>query len=220
MRDRILRMALALFNERGVEYVGVRELARELGVKGGNITYHFATKDDIVAALARELASALPAGYCAGGPVSLHALMRGVEDRFRVGFRFRGLLLSLPHLVRYNPAAVTAGLEAFVGGERPELLPILEELRRDRFLDAALSQRQKERAATLIGWAERGWISDAVVRFGHCEPQRNAEHYLRIVSDHLLGLSTPRGRVDLRRFEGELRSGEWPDPEIPRREAG
>ncbi len=211
MRDRILGMALTLFNDRGIEYVGVRELARELGVKGGNITYHFPTKDDIVATLAEEFSATAAKGYCENEPATLHGLMRDVEARFRHGFRYRCLLLSLPFLARHNRRAMEAGLDALATGERPQLVPVLEELRRERFLDAALSQRQKERAATLVGWAERGWVSDAAVRFGQDEPRRSAEHYLRIVSDHLLGLSTPRGRVDLRRFEGELRAGSWPE---------
>ena len=40
-REKILARALELYNEHGVEYVGVRELAKDLNLKGGNITYYF-----------------------------------------------------------------------------------------------------------------------------------------------------------------------------------
>ncbi len=47
-REIILDKALKMFNERGIEYVGLRELAGVLGIRVSNITYYFPTKDDLV----------------------------------------------------------------------------------------------------------------------------------------------------------------------------
>ena len=47
-REKILDKALEMFNERGIEYVGLRELAAILDIRVGNITYYFPTKDDLV----------------------------------------------------------------------------------------------------------------------------------------------------------------------------
>jgi AcrR family transcriptional regulator len=38
---KILHKALELFNERGIEYVGMRELAASFGITIGNVTYNF-----------------------------------------------------------------------------------------------------------------------------------------------------------------------------------
>ncbi len=54
-RDKILDKALEMFNERGIEYVGLRELASVLGIRVSNITYYFPTKDDLVYELSLEL---------------------------------------------------------------------------------------------------------------------------------------------------------------------
>ena len=54
-KEIIVQKAVEMFNEQGVEYVGVRELAKELGMKGGNITYYFPTKDDIVMEVSMRL---------------------------------------------------------------------------------------------------------------------------------------------------------------------
>ncbi|RYZ50620.1 MAG: TetR/AcrR family transcriptional regulator, partial [Chitinophagaceae bacterium] len=40
-KDKIRDKALELFNERGIEYVGLRELAALLNIRVGNITYYF-----------------------------------------------------------------------------------------------------------------------------------------------------------------------------------
>jgi len=45
-RKKILDKALEMFNERGIEYVGLRELASILDMRVSNITYYFPTKDD------------------------------------------------------------------------------------------------------------------------------------------------------------------------------
>src|SRR6476660_9287329 len=47
-RSKIRDKALEMFNERGIEYVGLRELAGILDMRVSNITYYFPTKDDLV----------------------------------------------------------------------------------------------------------------------------------------------------------------------------
>ena len=47
-KEKLVSRALELFNENGIEYVGMRELAADLGMRVGNVTYYFPTKDDLV----------------------------------------------------------------------------------------------------------------------------------------------------------------------------
>jgi AcrR family transcriptional regulator len=54
-RGRILAAALALFNERGEGNVTTGSIAEALGISPGNLYYHFANKDEIVAQLMRRL---------------------------------------------------------------------------------------------------------------------------------------------------------------------
>ena len=53
--DKIVTKALEMFNIRGIEYVGLREISAELGIRVGNITYYFPTKDDLVNRLSLDL---------------------------------------------------------------------------------------------------------------------------------------------------------------------
>lgn len=65
--------------------VGIREIARELGLSPGNVSYHFATKEDLVLALLEEMHSANNAATNrSGGPidfVTVDALIRDVMRR-------------------------------------------------------------------------------------------------------------------------------------------
>lgn len=58
LRQHIIDRALALFNEHGIERVGMRELARDLQLRPGNLTYHFARKEDVILAIAERLSAA------------------------------------------------------------------------------------------------------------------------------------------------------------------
>lgn len=48
---RIVEHARRAFNERGVASVGIREIARDLDLSPGNVSYHFPTKEALVTAL-------------------------------------------------------------------------------------------------------------------------------------------------------------------------
>jgi AcrR family transcriptional regulator len=50
-RDRVLRTALALVDERGLEALSMRKLAAELGVEAMSLYNHVENKDDIVAGI-------------------------------------------------------------------------------------------------------------------------------------------------------------------------
>jgi AcrR family transcriptional regulator len=50
-RDRILKMALDLFNESGTAAVSTNHIADALGMSPGNLYYHFRNKEEIIRAL-------------------------------------------------------------------------------------------------------------------------------------------------------------------------
>lgn len=50
-REKILSCAKKLFNERGINDVSIGDIASEVGISKGNVTYHFAKKELIVEAL-------------------------------------------------------------------------------------------------------------------------------------------------------------------------
>lgn len=54
-REEILKIALKLFNEKGIDKVKTRDIAKATNISLGNLTYYFPTKSDIVLALTEEV---------------------------------------------------------------------------------------------------------------------------------------------------------------------
>src|SRR5215218_3060622 len=94
-RDKILDKALEMFNERGIEYVGLRELASILGMRVSNITYYFPTKDDLVYQLSLELGKKNAALIMERESFTITAFLDMLHQVFQHHVQFRCLLLSV-----------------------------------------------------------------------------------------------------------------------------
>jgi AcrR family transcriptional regulator len=85
-RDRILRTALTLFNERGEAQVSLAQIADQLGISEGNLWYHFRTKGDLVAALFDELAARIDESL-ARRPEEIGPRLADFSEQARQGYR-------------------------------------------------------------------------------------------------------------------------------------
>jgi AcrR family transcriptional regulator len=208
LRDRILERALELFNERGIEYVGVRELARDLGIQAGNISYHFPTKDDLVRALGLGLRDLNDATIRLPKAPSLEAFMEMFRQVFRNHHRYRCLFLSLSKLLA--PGEALAGL--YVGttevDRRRVIFEYLLGLQEAGLLRPELAEEELRRLVSFCGLVSRGWIADARVSLPDASPGWQMDHYLHILVDHLEGHATPEGRRELARFRDSLEGRE------------
>ena len=203
MRMRILERALQLFNERGIEYVAIRELARDLGIKGGNITYHFPTRDDLVLAIAEQVREADAEAIRVPRNPTLYDFLEMHRASFRNHHRFRCLFLSLPRLLDNERLAdgLRAAMEAGGSGVVPQYLT---KLRDAGAMVRTLGSREIERISAFIALVNHGWLADAAITMPHLDPEAQMAQYLQIIADHLRGFATIGGRVDLQRFMREL----------------
>lgn len=104
--QRIRDHARASFNERGVGAVRIRDIARDLGLSPGNVSYHFPTKERLVAALMEEAHGTNETAVAAaeatfGFDTVLHLLRavmhRDLENRWAMR-DYVGLLVTMPAL--------------------------------------------------------------------------------------------------------------------------
>src|SRR3954470_15043706 len=94
-RDKILDKALEMFNEQGIEYVGLRELASLLDIRVSNITYYFPTKDDLVHELSLELSKANSGVIAKRESLTMSAFLEMFHQVFQNHVKYRCLLLSV-----------------------------------------------------------------------------------------------------------------------------
>jgi AcrR family transcriptional regulator len=200
-KRRILDTARALFNERGLGRVGVRDIARELGMSPGNLGYHFATKDDLVAALVLELHERnepvwdleLPPDF---SMATLYALacasMRSTLD-------YRFILLSYADAVAASPSLQEIDARLAVRRRR-RYAEMIAALDRNGHVDG---RRIAPRLAVLAEQGEMiasGWL--AASRF-HPELRGDEAiiaHYAKLGCALLEPYCTPKGKRKLRRL--------------------
>src|SRR5688572_8438621 len=107
-KQKILDKALQMFNERGIEYVGLRELAALLDMRVGNITYYFPTKDDLVFELSMQLSETNAATMVVHEKPTMLSFLNMLHDVFQNHLQFRCLLLSVVHVMKQNKRVAAA----------------------------------------------------------------------------------------------------------------
>ena len=75
LREDIITTATALFNKRGYHRVGMRDIAADLGISTGNLTYHFPKKQDILQAIMEQNFHVTAAGENVTGLGQLHVIL-------------------------------------------------------------------------------------------------------------------------------------------------
>jgi AcrR family transcriptional regulator len=102
----ILQAACALFNERGVSAVTLRDVATALGRAYGNVTYHFASKEPLIEALYGDMTQALSEVSAAflRAPDPLTAILQAPQQTFAISLRYLFLLRDYLDIVRGYPA--------------------------------------------------------------------------------------------------------------------
>src|SRR4051794_3285144 len=92
-KQKIRDKALKMFNERGIEYVGLRELAAILGMRVSNITYYFPTKDDLVYEISMGLNRANSEVMVADNSMTLKLFIEMLYKVFQNHLEYRCLML-------------------------------------------------------------------------------------------------------------------------------
>ncbi|GAB4016369.1 TetR/AcrR family transcriptional regulator [Spirosoma koreense] len=198
---KIVVKALEMFNERGIEYVGLREIAAALGIRVGNITYYFPTKDDLVNRLAQDL-STFNERIGVDEPLSLFSFL----ERFRIIFthhvQYRCLLLSIVHLMEQNKVLS----ERYKETEKKRYTSIIANLLSLQESAYLVREADIDLLVSVCTLTARFWISEASVTFRHLNPPEQIRHYVTLLAKLILPYATEKGKGDIQRFLAILNS--------------
>lgn len=173
-RERILSTALDLFNRYGIEYVGVREIAKALHMRPGHLTYYFPDKERIVLEIGQGLAAANDAIYPNGEVRSLAVFFRRFKALLFNHVRYRCLLTSITRALERDPQ-MRRGYAARQEQRMNDLracfrsLVAAGELRR-------LTKVEEGHLVASCSLISRGWVVEAVAS-GY-DPADRIPHYL------------------------------------------
>ena len=197
VEENIVQTALRLFNESGVEYVGMRELATTLGLRIGNLTYYFPTKDDLVNRLALELAEENNKTIIPVENISMEEFFVMLEKVFRNHLKYRCLMLSFVHIMKRNP--LVARRYSKTQSERNNVwLTNIQGLKQSKYLVA--NKKEIDFLVSTIALIARFWISEAAVSFREASEEEQIQHYLKMIARIFLPFSTEKGKPFLEKF--------------------
>lgn len=201
-RELIVQKAIELYNSYGVEYVGVRELAKELQVKGGHITYYFPTKNDLLAELAHRLTVSNGELLDAPRAAGLYGFLDLNRRLYVNQYYYRAFFLSLPLWLKQDIDFARRYQEG-QASRRQAFTQALAELVGEGYL-SPLCEEDMETIFDSLAATSRLWICEAVLD-ELIEDETSAVHiYLRRFAGLLNLVATEKGKADIKLFLHEL----------------
>ena len=196
--NKIVEKALELFNRNGIEYVGMRELAAELGLRIGNITYYFPTKDDLVYRLSNDLSELNSKVIVENEDISISGILKLINQIFVNQIKYKCLYLSFVHIIRQNKKLVRKHKKT-AQSRITEWVFRITKLQKNGYLRFE-SKKEIEFLASTIALIGRFWLSEAKTHFTHLSQDKLIRNYLEMMARILLPYTTAKGKKEIRNF--------------------
>jgi AcrR family transcriptional regulator len=197
-REKILNKTLEVFNERGIEYVGLRELATMLDMRVSNITYYFPTKDDLVYQLSLELSKKNAEIIIDRDELTMRSFLEMLHVVFNNHSQYRCLLLSFVHLMEQNKLIA----EAYKNTQKVRnatLTSNLKALAASGYLQV-VDEEEMAFLVTTLALISRFWISEARISFRQLNHKEQIRHSLSLIIKLLLPYSTEKAKKEIEHF--------------------
>ncbi|RYZ22243.1 MAG: TetR family transcriptional regulator [Chitinophagaceae bacterium] len=188
---------MEMFNEQGIEYVQLRGLAADLGMRVSNITYYFPTKDDLVFRIAQGLARSNEELFQPVADLDPRKYFSLLHRVFHNHIRYRCLLRSFVHLMEQNQR-LREQYKRNQTDRRATMGDLLRQLETGGYLKFE-DPEALDAIISTISLIARFWLSEAPVALRGQPFDQQALHYLRLVARLLLPYATAKGRSSIRK---------------------
>ena len=197
-RERIVNQALEMFNARGIEYVGLRELAASLNMRVSNITYYFPTKDNLVNQLSLDLNKLNSEFLVHDKSLSMHSFLSMLRNVFRNQLKYRCMLLSIVHLMAQNKE-ISVRHKKTQKDRNAALRGNINSLTELGYLKV-YDESETEYLVSTIALIARFWISEATISFRQLSPEEQINYYLSLIGKLLSSYATKKGKKQIQLF--------------------
>jgi AcrR family transcriptional regulator len=199
-RERIFQLALEYFNRNGIEYVGIRELARELGLSPGNVSYYFPSKDDLVIEITKRLSEANTQLFQEiESDLTLTSFIELFNRASHNHYSYRCIFTSFVHIMKHYPAIGNGYLE-IQRVRRATLAKDLQALSKFGYLKKDLSKTEINHLVLMISHLARFWVQEAEVLLAAQPIESSIGHYTGLIAGTLHPYATAKGRQQLEPF--------------------
>jgi len=197
-KEKILAKALEMFNERGIEYFGLRELAATLDMRVSNITYYFPTKDNLVNQLSIDLNKLNSEVFLETKNITVQSFLEMLRKAFSNQLKFRCMLLSIVHLMEQNKE-MSARHKKTQKDRNAILRANIISLTRSGYLKID-DKSETEYLASTISLIARFWISEAAISFRQASPEKQMSYYLSLIAKLLYPYASVKAKNQIRFF--------------------
>jgi len=201
-KQKILDRALEMFNERGIEYVGLRELAGILDMRVSNITYYFPTKDDLVFEISQELTRKNSEIIIEDSAITMSSFLNMLAQVFEHHYQFRGLLRSFVHIMTQNKA-VLASYKKTQTTRKNTLASNIQALAAGGYLKVENEEKLKFFVSTLV-IITRYWISEAAVFGQHLSKEEQIKQNLLMIINLFEPYASAKAKKEIAVFREKL----------------
>jgi AcrR family transcriptional regulator len=195
-RARILERARILFNAQGIDNVGVRDLARDLDMSPGNLSYHFTRKEELVRALLEALRDRNAARPTPDRVVSVEGLLIGFRAALLAQLEYRCLTESIVHVVRTWPELAGLYRETELR-RRADLAAAVRRLVDLGALTPGMTEVELARLVATWTLVARFWLAERGISYPGADPTEAVGHYLALVAHSLVPYVPSSGRAAL-----------------------
>jgi AcrR family transcriptional regulator len=196
-KEKILKEALSQFNERGLHQVGIREIARTLGISPGNMSYHFPKKEDLLVELLKSYSGknqAFRNEYQEQKP-TLDGFLNLFRNLFLNQYEHRGIFAELVEVNRILSAQTDFNYSEGQEARIREFESIVSELQNSgKLINGEVNRKHLVSFLTLFG---RFWISEAFLSNIPVGKDDIIDHYLNIFKQQLCLQATTTGKKEL-----------------------
>jgi AcrR family transcriptional regulator len=196
-KERIFQMALDYFNRNGIEYVGIRELARELGLSPGNVSYYFPTKDDLVLEITTRLSADNSKLFqTADDDLTLTSFIELFIAACHNHHKYRCVFTSFVHIMKHDPALHTGYVE-IQRKRRASITRELQQLATNGYLKKDITKEEITSLVLVVSHLARFWIQDAEILMLDLPIDKAVNHYAGLIASTLHPYATAKGRQQL-----------------------
>ncbi|HET9429580.1 MAG TPA: TetR/AcrR family transcriptional regulator [Chitinophagaceae bacterium] len=197
-REKIVNKALEMFNAKGVEYVGLRELAASLNMRVSNITYYFPTKDNLVNQLSLDLNKLNSEVLLDDKSITMNSFLTMLRNVFRNQLRYRCMLLSIVHLLEQNKE-MSVRHKKTQRDRNAALRANINSLTKFGYLKV-YHDNETEYLVSTIALIARFWISEATISFRQLSSEEQIKYYLTLIGNHLSSYATAKGKKQIKLY--------------------
>ncbi|MEM6805079.1 MAG: TetR/AcrR family transcriptional regulator [Bacteroidota bacterium] len=195
-KDKILQIALQLFNEQGFRTVTVENICEKLGISKGNFNYHFRKKErliellyDSMVAEVNELVSAIPFE-----DAKVSYFLQTHKALFHIQAKYRFFFLNFFEILNHYPVIKEKYLQRYEL-EKTFALQSLKVYMEKGVLRNDIRAEELDRIIEVGYVLNNSWAVDAEIHFSGNEHQKMI-HYLKLCCGRLEPYLSPEAKKE------------------------